>query len=82
MPSIRHPSPKKTYVKWSMGLISSLLNFAARIFSAIAIPTPLAIPWPRGPVVVSMPELISYSGWPGVFDFRTLKSLISSIEIG
>ena len=45
-----------------MGLISSLLNFAARIFSAIAIPTPLAIPWPRGPVVVSMPELISYSG--------------------
>ena len=63
-----------------MGFISCLLNFAASIFSDIAIPTAFAIPCPNGPVVVSIPISISYSGCPGVLDFSCLKSLISSIE--
>ena len=36
-------------------------------FSEIAIPTALDIPCPKGPVVVSTPGVIPYSGWPGVF---------------
>ena len=28
-------------------------------------PTPLAKPWPSGPVVTSMPAVCPYSGWPG-----------------
>ena len=33
--------------------------------AAIAIPTALPMPWPRGPVVVSTPAVWPYSGWPG-----------------
>ena len=35
------------------------------------------IPCPSGPVVVSTPISISYSGWPGVFDLSFLKSFKS-----
>src|SRR4029077_6105104 len=34
--------------------------------SASAMPTALAMPWPSGPVVVSMPAAWPYSGWPAV----------------
>ena len=60
--------------------MSSSLNSAASIFSEIAIPTAFAMPCPRGPVVVSTPISISYSGCPGVFDFNCLKSFKSSID--
>ena len=36
--------------------------------SAMARPTALANPWPRGPVVTSMPGVSVDSGWPGVLD--------------
>ena len=45
-----------------MGECSLELNSAESIFSEIAIPTALAIPWPNGPVVVSTPQSRSYSG--------------------
>ena len=51
-------------------------NFDAKCFSAIAIPTEFAKPCPKGPVVVSMPDSISYSGWPGVLLFNCLNCLI------
>ncbi len=38
-------------------LKSSRLNSAARCFSASAMPTAFAMPWPSGPVVVSMPSV-------------------------
>jgi len=41
--------------------------------SAMAMPTALANPWPRGPVVVSTPGVSPYSGWPG-FCFPTAES--------
>ena len=54
-PSIRHPSPAKTQVKWSTTGKPSRLNSTASSRSASAMPTALAIPCPSGPVVVSMP---------------------------
>ena len=45
-----------------------LPNSAASIFSASAMPTDVAMPWPSGPVVVSMPLVWKFSGWPGVSD--------------
>ena len=39
-----------------------LPNFFFKISSANAKPTALEIPWPRGPVVVSIPEFLTYSG--------------------
>ena len=42
------------------------LNSAASSFSASAMPTALVMPWPSGPVVVSMPGVMPTSGWPGV----------------
>ena len=77
---MRQPSPKNAYVKWSIGLKSALLNLAANIFSARAIPTAFPRPWPRGPVVVSIPISKSNSGCPGVLDPSCLKFLISSID--
>ena len=55
------------------------MNFSARWASAIAIPTALHIPCPRGPVVISTPFVWPYSGWPGVKLPTCLKFLISSI---
>ena len=55
--------------------------FAFCIFSAIAMPTAVDIPWPSGPVVVSTPSVWPYSGWPGVFEPSCLKFLISSMVI-
>ena len=37
-------------------------------FSARAIPTDVANPCPRGPVVVSTPLVCPNSGWPGVLN--------------
>ena len=62
MPSIISPSPAKTKVKLSKGLISSLLYFAAMCACAMAIPTALERPAPKGPVVVSTPSVSPYSG--------------------
>ena len=44
-------------------------------------PTALASPWPSGPVVVSMPGVTKFSGWPGVIEPSWRKRLISSIVI-
>ena len=49
-------------------VVARRLKVAARKRSAIAMPTPLAKPCPRGPVVTSTPGACSRSGWPGVFD--------------
>jgi hypothetical protein len=48
--------------------------------SAIAIPTDMAIPWPKGPDVASIPRINPYSGWPAQFDPICLKFLMSSRE--
>ena len=52
IPSIKHPSPAKTYVLW---LIIFYQVFFLKISSTIAKPTEFAIPCPSGPVVVSIP---------------------------
>ena len=49
--------------------------------SAMAIPTAFAMPWPRGPVVVSTPGVSPYSGCPGVLEPHCLKFLRSSISL-
>jgi hypothetical protein len=41
-------------------------------------PTELATPWPRGPVVASTPEVQRYSGWPGQRDPSSRKDFKSS----
>ena len=41
-------------------------------------PTLVAIPWPRGPVVVSTPDVQRYSGCPGHFESSWRKCLMSS----
>ena len=64
-PSSRSPSPQNTKVWWST---TSSPNRARRLASASPMPTPLAKPWPSGPVVTSMPGTWRYSGWPAVFD--------------
>ncbi len=46
--------------------------------AAIAIPTALATPWPRGPVVVSTPKVWPNSGCPGVSEPQVLKAFKSS----
>ena len=46
---------------------------AAACFWAAAMPTALETPWPRGPVVHSMPGVLcseeGNSGWPGVMEW-------------
>ena len=42
------------------------LKRSASMRSASAMPTAFAMPWPSGPVVVSMPAAWPYSGWPAV----------------
>ena len=59
MPSIKSPSLAITYV---LLLITFEPNFFLKISSAIAIPTEFPRPWPRGPVVVSIPVDFLYSG--------------------
>ena len=49
--------------------------------SAIAIPTAVLNPCPKGPVVVSIPDIFPYSGCPAVFEPNCLKFFISSIAI-
>ena len=44
---------------------------------AIAIPTEVATPCPRGPVVVSTPEVQRYSGWPGALESSWRKCSMS-----
>ncbi len=58
---------------------STVLNRSAAIFAAIPIPTPLANPWPSGPVVTSTPTVWPNSGCPGVLLPHWRKFLISSI---
>jgi hypothetical protein len=54
------------------------LKWAAAHRPAIAIPTLVAVPWPKGPVVVSTPEVHRYSGCPGQRLSSCLKRLMSS----
>ena len=63
---MRSPSETIPYVQWSTSGYPSRFHAAARCCSAIAIPTPIANPCPRGPVVASTPGVRPYSGWPGV----------------
>ena len=65
MPSIMHPSPAKAYTSKSKEGKFGLLYRAASQWLAKAMPTLVATPWPRGPVVVSTPDVQRYSGWPG-----------------
>src|SRR3982750_4504929 len=51
MPSIRQPSPTKTYVRWSTITWPGRLNSCASNDSAMAMPTALASPCPSGPGV-------------------------------
>ena len=59
----------------------SFPNFFFKISSARANPTAFDIPWPSGPVVVSIPVLGIYSGWPAQIEFNFLKFFISFNEI-
>ena len=77
-PSMRQPSPAMTQVRWST---RSSPNRAARWRSAIAIPTAVAMPWPRGPVVVSTPGVCPNSGCPGVLEPHCRKFRIWSMVI-
>ena len=63
-----------------MWLIIFLPNWFFKISSAIANPTALAIPWPSGPVVVSIPDPGLYSGWPAQIEFNCLKFFMSFNE--
>ena len=62
MPSSRSPSEAMKYVRWSTTSWPSRSNRAASMRSASAIPTAVEMPWPSGPVVVSMPGAWPYSG--------------------
>src|SRR5260221_2987457 len=73
IPSIKQPSPTDTYVRWSTISKPGRLNSAARMRSAIAIPTEFAKPCPKGPVVVSTPGVSLCSGWPGGFECSCRK---------
>ncbi len=53
-------------------------NSPRSLRAAIAIPTALPMPWPRGPVVVSTPAVWPYSGWPGVLLPQVRSDLRSS----
>jgi hypothetical protein len=61
MPSSRQPSPQITKVWWST---TSGLNRSRSQRSARPMPTPLAKPWPSGPVVTSTPLVWCTSGGP------------------
>ena len=78
MPSIKSPSPHNTYVLKSIILFLPLLNLASRFASAIAIPTALANPCPNGPVDISTPGVVLYSGCPGVIESICLNLCKSS----
>ena len=80
MPSIRQPSPRNTQVRWSTISKPSRLNRCASSFSARAKPTALARPCPSGPVVVSTPGVMKFSGWPGVFESSWRNAFRSSME--
>ena len=59
----------------------SLPKTSDKYDSAKASPTPVANPCPRGPVVISIPNEVSTSGCPAVFESICLNCLMSSIEI-
>jgi hypothetical protein len=61
-PSIRQPSPRKTWLWWSTKVWPGRLKGSASSFSASAMPTALVSPWPSEPVVVSTPGVASTSG--------------------
>ena len=59
------PSPASAYTSNPIIGNAGRLKRAAIHFDAMAMPTLVATPCPRGPVVVSMPEVQRYSGCPG-----------------
>ena len=78
MPSIRSPSETIAKTRWFW---TSAPKCARRKRSAIAMPTPLAKPWPSGPVVISTPGVTwtrSRSGCPGVSEPHWRKFFSSS----
>ena len=80
MPSIRSPSETIAKMWWSW---TSAPKRSRRKRSAIAMPTPLAKPWPSGPVVTSTPGVtwtVSRSGCPGVIEPHWRKAFRSSID--
>ncbi len=77
MPSSRSPSETITYVKWA---ISSSPKRSASMRSPSARPTAVEMPWPSGPVVVSIPGAWPYSGCPAAGEFSWRKFLMSSSE--
>jgi hypothetical protein len=72
------PSPPSAYTSKSNISKPGRLNCAAAHLPAMAMPTLVATPWPRGPVVVSTPEVQRYSGWPAHLLSSCRKRLMSS----
>ena len=66
-------------MRWAAPAWPGRVNCVASSFSASAMPTALASPWPSGPVVVSTPGVAPTSGWPGVFECNWRKRFNSSI---
>ena len=73
-----------TQVLW---LTSSPPKRAAMMRSPMAKPTAVAMPWPKGPVVVSTPSVWPYSGWPGVLlphcaeIFQILQGKVIAVQV-
>src|SRR3989338_303230 len=77
-PSWWQPSPMITYTWLSNRGKPGLLKVAARCFSAIAMPTAVGMPWPKGPVDTSTPAVMWFSGCPGVLEFSCRNAFKSS----
>jgi hypothetical protein len=77
-------SPSLAIVKvwWLTISCSASLNWAASMRSPSARPTAVAMPWPSGPVVDSIPGEYLRSGWPAVGDPTWRKFSMSSSDIG
>ncbi|KFC53034.1 hypothetical protein GY12_12775 [Micrococcus luteus] len=77
------PSEASTNTWWSNGEVpgaaSGSISPRTRRCS-YAKPTPIARPWPSGPVVTSTPWVWPYSGWPGVLDPSVRSAWMSSIS--
>src|SRR5919108_272563 len=50
--------------------------------SASAMPAAFEMPWPSGPVVVSMPAAWPNSGWPGVHAHGRLHHVVGDQQLG
>src|SRR5699024_12481870 len=80
-PSSRSPSEASTMTEWSNGEVpagASGSNSPRSRRAAMAMPTAEASPEPKGPVVISTPEVCPTSGWPGVREPQERSALRAS----